>query len=48
MPPEETEFLLDWLLTGDEGAAVVRKIDANVARLPGLSELRIVEDALAA
>jgi hypothetical protein len=48
MPPAETEFLLDWLLTGDEGDAVVRKIDANVARLPGLDELRIVEDALAA
>jgi hypothetical protein len=48
MPREETEFLLDWLLTGEQGAAVVRKIDVNVARLPGLAELRIVEDALAA
>ena len=48
MPAEETAFLLEWLLTGEQGAAVVRKIDANVARLPGLGELRIVEDALAA
>lgn len=48
MPAAETEFLLDWLLAGEEGGAAVRRIDANVAKLPGLGDLRIVADALAA
>jgi hypothetical protein len=48
MPAEETRFLLDWLLAGDEGEAAVRRIDANVARLPGMQQLRIVADAVAA
>ena len=48
MPAAETAFLLDCLLAGDAGSAAVRRIDANVARLPGLGDLRIVADAMAA
>ena len=48
MPAEETEFLLRWLLQGVAGDAAVRRIDANVASLPGLDGLRIFADALRA
>ncbi|HEU0131377.1 MAG TPA: hypothetical protein VFQ85_10365, partial [Mycobacteriales bacterium] len=36
MPRAETEFLLRWLLSGDEGGRAVERLDTNVHRLPGL------------
>ena len=48
MPAAESRFVHGWLLEGADGEAAVRRIDTNVARLPGLGDLRIVADAMAA
>jgi len=43
VPKEETAFLVQWLLGGAEGEAVVRRLDQRLERLPGLAGLRLVE-----
>jgi hypothetical protein len=46
MPAEETRFLLEYLLGGDQGRALARRIDRRVAALPGMQGLRVVEATL--
>jgi hypothetical protein len=46
MPAQETRFLLEYLLGGDQGRALARRIDRRVAALPGMQGLRIVEATL--
>jgi hypothetical protein len=48
MPPHETAFVLRYLLSGDDGARAVERIDRHVGRLPGLAGLRVVARAAAA
>jgi hypothetical protein len=47
MPPAETEFLVRHLFGGPEGAAMTRRIDRRIDRLPGLDGLRLIERAAA-
>jgi hypothetical protein len=42
MPPAETRFLLGWLFDGPEGWPAIRRIDADIDRLPGLAGLGLV------
>jgi hypothetical protein len=46
MPAEETQFLKRYLMGDDNGLRAVRRVDANVARLPGLAGLRLLEQAV--
>ncbi|MDA8295711.1 MAG: ferritin-like domain-containing protein [Actinomycetota bacterium] len=46
MPGSETRWLMAYLLGGAEAKAAIRRIDRNVASLPGLSGLSLLEDAL--
>ncbi len=48
MPAEETRFLMDWLMGGDEGRESARRIDRHVHALPGLDGLDLLTRALAA
>jgi hypothetical protein len=43
VPKEETAFLVQWLLGGTAGDAVVRRLDQRLERLPGMAGLRLVE-----
>ena len=43
VPKEETAFLVQWLLGGAAGEAIVRRLDQRLERLPGLTGLRLVE-----
>ena len=43
VPKEETAFLVQYLLGGDGGASVVRRLDQKLDRMPGLAGLRLVE-----
>jgi hypothetical protein len=43
VPKEETAFLVQWLLAGEGGEPVVRRLDQRLERLPGLAGLRLVE-----
>ncbi len=47
MPQEETEFLMTWLMGGEEGREHARRIDRHVHSLPGLAGLDLVSRALA-
>ena len=42
VPKEETAFLVQWLLSGDGGAPVVRRLDQRLERLPGMQGLSLV------
>jgi len=44
--PEEVTHVMTHLFGNEEGLAEIRRIDANIAKLPGLDGLTIVEDAL--
>jgi hypothetical protein len=43
VPKEETAFLVQWLLGGEAGEAIVKRLDARLERLPGMEGLRLVE-----
>lgn len=45
MPASERDFVVGYLFAGDEGAAMVERIDRRVSALPGLDGLTIVGDA---
>jgi hypothetical protein len=47
MPSAETRFLNGYLMGGDDGLRAARRIDANIARLPGLDGLHLLEHASA-
>lgn len=47
LPPAEVRFMTNHLFGGDEGRAMIDRIDRRVARLPGLAGLHIVRDAAA-
>lgn len=46
MPPQESRFLMTWLMGGDSGARAVARIDRNIDRLPGLEGLHLVARAV--
>lgn len=46
MPESEVEHVMSHLFSGPDGREQVARIDANVAKLPGLAGLTIVQDAL--
>jgi hypothetical protein len=45
MPRAETEHVVRYLFAGDEGAAMVSRIDERIHRLPGLDGLHLVASA---
>lgn len=45
MPRAETEHLITYLFGDDEGAAMARRIDRRIDRLPGLAGLALVDNA---
>lgn len=47
MPERETRHLLNYLFDGPGGARTVRKIDADVERLPGMAGLNLVRRGIA-
>ena len=47
MPKEEVRFLVNYLFDGDEGGAMAARIDRRVDRLPGQSELHLLDTAVA-
>jgi hypothetical protein len=46
MPAVETQFLALYLMGDEEGLRAARRVDANIARLPGLAGLGLVERAV--
>jgi len=48
MPATETRFITDYLFGDDDGREVARRLDARIARLPGLDGLTLVTDAVRA
>lgn len=46
MPAGEVAFLADYLFADDEGLEVARRVDRHVDRLPGLSDLHLMEGAI--
>lgn len=46
MPSGETSFLADYLMRSESGRAAAERIDRNLARLPGLEGLRLVESRI--
>jgi len=46
MPAAESEFVLGFLMSGEDGRRAAQQIDHRVDRLPGLSGLRLVQGAL--
>lgn len=46
MPDSEVTHVLKHLMSGPEGRKAARAIDDHIRRMPGLSHLRIVENAL--
>jgi hypothetical protein len=47
MPKQEVDFLVRYLFDGPDGSAVAARIDRRVDRLPGQSELHLLESAVA-
>lgn len=47
MERAEVVHVMNHLMSGEEGMKAARRIDQNIARMPGLDGLTIVEDALA-
>ena len=45
MPAAETHFLAGHLFAGDDGLQMARRIDRRIDRLPGLSDLHLLEAA---
>jgi hypothetical protein len=45
LPEQETRFVVRHLFSGDEGRAVVERLDRNVDRLPGLAGLGLLRGA---
>jgi hypothetical protein len=45
MPRTETAHLITYLFGDDEGAAMARRIDRRIDRLPGLVGLALVDNA---
>ena len=48
MPESEVAFMVHHLFGGDDGRAMIERIDRRVARLPGLDGLHLLEEAAAA
>jgi hypothetical protein len=48
MPEAEVSFMVHHLFGGEEGRAMIERIDRRISRLPGLDGLRLLEDAAAA
>ncbi|MGI8792784.1 MAG: ferritin-like domain-containing protein [Acidimicrobiales bacterium] len=48
MPDAEVEFLVRYLLGGDDGLATAQRIDRRVDRLPGLAGLNLLTNTVAA
>lgn len=48
MPEAEVRFLSRHLFAGEDGVAAARRIDRQIQRLPGLSGLHLLEEAVAA
>ncbi len=46
MPEPEVTHVMNHLFSGSRGRAQAARIDANIAQLPGLAELRIVQESL--
>jgi hypothetical protein len=46
MPAPELEHLTRFLFDGDQGLSAARRVDRQVDRLPGLSDLRLLERAV--
>jgi hypothetical protein len=46
MPPAEVRFLAHHLFSGPEGVAAAQRVDRQIARLPGLGGLQLVERAV--
>ncbi|MGC3954595.1 MAG: ferritin-like domain-containing protein [Propionicimonas sp.] len=44
--PEDVKHVMGHLFGTEDGIAEIRRIDANIAKLPGMEGLTIVEDAL--
>lgn len=44
--PDEVKHVMTHLFGTEEGLAEIRRIDANIAKLPGMEGITIVEDAL--
>jgi hypothetical protein len=42
-PAAETRFLADYLLSGPDGRAAARRVDATIRRLPGFADVRLHE-----
>lgn len=42
MPRSETAFLMRYLMGGEEGAKIIRRLDEKIDRLPGLTGLHLV------
>jgi hypothetical protein len=45
MDREEVAFVFGQLMSGPEGVAEARRLDANISALPGMAGLRIFEKA---
>ena len=48
MPPSEVAFMVHHLFGGEDGRAMIERIDRRISRLPGLDGLRLLHDAAAA
>jgi len=46
MPKEEVQFLVSYLFDGDAGNAMAARIDRRVDRLPGLTDLHLLDGAV--
>jgi hypothetical protein len=46
MPAEETRHLARYLMSGEDGLAVARRIDRRIDRLPGLAGLGLLEGSI--
>ena len=44
--PEDIDHVMKHLFDGDDGLAEVRRLDANIAKLPGMEGLTIFETSL--
>ena len=46
MSDEEVRHVMGYLFAGEEGRAEMRKLDANIARLPGMEGLTLFQDVI--
>ncbi len=44
-PQEETDFVVTWLMDGDDGAAASDEMDRTIAKLPGFDGSRLIASA---